>query len=162
MAQEIERKFLVSGDRWRQLGQQTLYRQGYIQREKHRTVRVRIAGAQAMLTLKGQAVGLSRLEFEYPIPTADAAEMLENLCDRPLIEKIRYKIPIEPLVWEVDEFLGENQGLILAEVELQREDQSLIKPDWIAQEVTGKPRYYNANLVTYPYSQWSESERAGR
>jgi adenylate cyclase len=159
MPQEIERKFLVSGDRWRELAQGVPYRQGYIQRTKEKTVRVRIAGEQAFLTIKGQTVGIARLEFEYPIPVPDALELLEKLGDRPQIEKIRYHIPWEGFVWEVDEFLGENQGLIVAEIELQSEDQAFTQPDWISTEVTEQARYYNANLVTYPYSQWTSQEQ---
>ncbi|MGB2924631.1 MAG: CYTH domain-containing protein [Limnothrix sp.] len=159
MAQEIERKFLVQGDRWRTLATGVHYRQGYLQRGTGRTVRVRIAGEQGFLTIKGQTTGLTRLEFEYPIPLADAVEMLEKLGDRPQIEKKRYRILFEKMVWEVDEFFGENQGLILAEIELENEAQTFPKPDWIAQEVTQASRYYNASLVSYPYSQWSAAEQ---
>lgn len=159
MNQEIERKFLVIGDRWRDLATGIHYRQGYLQRTKEKTVRVRIAGEKAFLTIKGQTIGIARLEFEYPIPVADAVEMLEQLGDRPQIEKMRYRIPMENFVWEVDEFFGENQGLIIAEIELQSEDQAFPKPDWIGAEVTHESRYYNANLVSYPYSQWTNQEQ---
>lgn len=159
MNQEIERKFLVNGDRWRDLATGIHYRQGYLQRTKEKTVRVRIAGEKAFLTIKGQTIGIGRLEFEYPIPVADAVEMLEKLGDRPQIEKKRYRIPVENFVWEVDEFFGENQGLIMAEIELQSEDQAFLKPDWIGVEVTHASRYYNANLVSYPYSQWTSAEQ---
>lgn len=155
MAIEIERKFLVKGDQWRPLGLGKVYRQGYIRTHNQTTVRVRLVGNQGYLTLKGKTERLSRLEYEYPIPGSDAQEMLETFCDRPLIEKTRYKIDVKGLVWEVDEFIGENQGLILAEVELTDEHQELDLPDWIGQEVTGDSRYYNANLVHYPFSQWS-------
>lgn len=155
MPQEIERKFLVCGDRWRQLGEGIPYRQGYLQRTPEKTVRVRIAGDKAFLTIKGKTEGIARLEFEYPIPLTDAQELLEKLGDRPQIEKIRYRIPLGEFIWEVDEFLGENQGLILAEIELEYEAQPFPKPDWISTEVTGDRRYYNANLVNYPYNQWS-------
>lgn len=154
MAIEIERKFLVIGNDWRALGQGMVYRQGYIARSKGRTVRVRIAGDQGYLTIKGPAQGLARPEFEYPIPHLDAEQLLDNLCDRPLIEKIRYRIPWSGLLWEIDEFGGENQGLVLAEVELTDEHQVIERPDWIGEEVTQDPRYYNANLVTFPFSQW--------
>lgn len=154
MAIEIERKFLVIGDAWRSLGQGTLYRQGYIARGQGRTVRVRTAGDQGYLTIKGASVSLARPEFEYPIPLADAETMLATLCDRPLIEKNRYRITWDGLVWEVDEFLGENQGLILAEVELTSPTQAITLPNWVGDEVTHDSRYYNASLVTHPFSRW--------
>jgi len=154
MAIEIERKFLVQGDQWRQLGHGTVYRQGYMAKGKGRTVRVRIAGDRGYLTIKGAPSGISRLEFEYPIPLADAEEMLATLCDRPLIEKTRYRIEWAGLVWEVDEFAGENQGLILAEVELTSEAQAITVPDWIGVEVTHDPRYYNSNLSKQPFLKW--------
>ncbi|MEQ9552558.1 MAG: CYTH domain-containing protein [Coleofasciculus sp. G3-WIS-01] len=155
MAIEIERKFLVKGDQWRTLGQGMLYRQGYIATQNLTTVRVRLVGAQGYLTIKGKTESFSRAEYEYPIPESDAQEMLETLCDRPLIEKTRYRIECKGLVWEVDEFIGENEGLIFAEVELSDENQVLDLPDWIGQEVTGDPKYYNANLVRHPFIQWS-------
>ncbi|HEY9799110.1 MAG TPA: CYTH domain-containing protein [Leptolyngbyaceae cyanobacterium] len=153
MAKEIERKFLVNRDSWRQLGEGSLYRQGYIP-SQGATVRVRIAGNQGYLTIKGPTVNFSRSEFEYPIPLADAEEMLDTLCDRPLIEKTRYKIEWAGLVWEVDEFAGANQGLILAEVELTDEAQQVEIPDWIGTEVTGDNRYFNSYLVKHPFSEW--------
>jgi adenylate cyclase len=153
MAKEIERKFLVNGDNWRQLGEGSLYRQGYIA-SQGATVRVRIAGNQGYLTIKGPTVNFSRSEFEYPIPLADAEEMLDTLCDRPLIEKTRYKIEWAGLVWEVDEFAGANQGLILAEVELTDEAQQVEIPNWIGTEVTGDVRYYNSYLVKHPFLEW--------
>lgn len=150
MATEIERKFLVKGDGWRSLGVGEIYRQGYISNDKGRTVRVRVVGEQGYLTIKGSTTGMRRAEFEYKIPVEDAQELLETLCDRPFIEKTRYKINISDLTWEVDEFWGENQGLILAEVELETEDQNIELPDWIGEEVTHDPRYYNSNLVKNP------------
>lgn len=156
MAQEIERKFLVTGDTWRQVDG-TLYRQGYLNTIKERTVRVRRKGEQGYLTIKGETVGATRLEFEYEIPADDADQMLDVLCERPLIEKKRYKVEHQGLIWEVDEFFGENEGLILAEVELTHEDQSVPKPNWIGEEVTDDPRYFNANLVNHPYRQWDQS-----
>ncbi|MGB7441465.1 MAG: CYTH domain-containing protein [Coleofasciculaceae cyanobacterium] len=155
MAIEIERKFLVKGQQWRNLAIGTIYRQGYIPTNNGCTVRVRLVGNQAYLTIKGLTKGFSREEFEYPIPIDDAQTMLDNLCQPPLIEKTRYKINFAGLIWEVDEFAGENQGLILAEVELTDEQQVLELPDWIDKEVSDDPRYFNVNLAQYPFSQWS-------
>jgi CYTH domain-containing protein len=155
MPTEIERKFLIKGDEWRSLATGTLYRQGYLSTKKGCTVRVRLVGNQGYLTIKGLTQGFSRPEYEYPIPAEDAREMLDNLCDRPLIEKTRYKIEFAGLIWEVDEFTGENQGLIVAEVELPDENHSLELPDWIDKEVSDDPRYYNVNLAQHPFSQWS-------
>ncbi|MGG6294291.1 CYTH domain-containing protein [Leptolyngbya sp. AN02str] len=154
MGIEIERKFLVTGDGWRSLATGTSYRQGYLMAAQGRTVRVRIAGYQGYLTIKGATQGLTRREFEYEIPLADAEEMLHHLCDRPLIEKTRYKIPFKGLMWEVDEFAGENQGLIIAEVELENEQQAIALPEWIGQDVSHDPRYYNAYLSKHPYTRW--------
>jgi CYTH domain-containing protein len=154
MGTEIERKFLLKGDAWRNLAKGVVYRQGYLNRDRARTVRVRIAGEKGYLTVKGAAAGVKRPEYEYEIPVKDAAAMLEELCERPIIEKLRYRIPFEGLVWEVDEFRGENRGLILAEVELQREDQPVQKPEWVGDEVTGDPRYFNSNLTARPFTTW--------
>ncbi|MBL6945022.1 MAG: CYTH domain-containing protein [Rhodospirillales bacterium] len=154
MAKEIERKFLVVGDAWRALAKGTVYRQGYLSTVKERTVRVRTIDEAAFLTIKGITVGMTRAEYEYEIPTADATEMLDDLCEKPIIEKTRYKIPFEGFVWEVDEFSGVNQGLIVAEIELADESQAFTKPDWIGEEVSGDPRYFNANLIAHPYSDW--------
>ncbi|MBF0126108.1 MAG: CYTH domain-containing protein [Magnetococcales bacterium] len=154
MGREIERKFLVRGDAWRSLGQGKDYQQGFLSTVKERVVRVRLVGDQATLTIKGVSAGISRLEFEYPIPGDEARVMLETLCERPLIEKVRYRIPLGDLVWEVDEFRGENQGLILAEVELTDENQSVALPSWVGEEVSSDPRYFNANLVRTPFSRW--------
>jgi len=155
MAIEIERKFLVKGQQWRNQATGTVYRQGYIPTNNGCTVRVRLMGNQAYLTIKGLTKGLSRTEFEYPIPIADAQIMLDNLCQLPLIEKTRYKISFAGLLWEVDEFAGENQGLVLAEVELTDEQQFVELPDWIDKEVSDDPRYFNVNLAQHPFSQWS-------
>lgn len=154
MAQEIERKFLVSSDAWRELASGTNYRQGYLSTVKERTVRVRTIDDKGYLTIKGITVGATRAEYEYEIPADEANELLDNLCERPLIEKTRYKIPHAGLTWEVDEFAGDNQGLIVAEVELKAEDQEVALPDWAGEEVTGDPRYFNSNLIANPYSTW--------
>ena len=155
MAKEIERKYLVQGDRWKKLAQGVLYRQGYIATVGKATVRVRVIGDRGYLTIKGENKGIVRAEFEYPIPVEDAEEMLNTLCDRPLIEKFRYIIPYGNLVWEVDEFLGDNAGLIIAEVELESEDLVIALPDWIDREVSD-PKYFNVNLVKHPYKLWSD------
>lgn len=154
MGVEIERKFLLAGGAWRGLGQSVLLRQGYLSSARERVVRVRIEGEQAMLTIKGANVGATRGEWEYPIPLADAVELLDGLCEQPLIEKVRHRIEHAGMVWEVDEFLGANAGLIVAEIELASEDQPFEKPDWIGAEVSGDARYYNANLIRHPFSQW--------
>ncbi|MEM9267027.1 MAG: CYTH domain-containing protein [Cyanobacteria bacterium P01_F01_bin.13] len=156
MAKEIERKFLVQSDAWRSLAKGRYYCQGYIPTQGKQTVRARIVGEQGYLTLKGPAIGISRSEFEYEIPLADAQAILAELCQRPLIEKHRYRIPLGEVIWEVDEFLGENQGLILAEVELTQADQTVELPSWIGKEVTGNPHYYNSNLVKYPFKDWQK------
>jgi adenylate cyclase len=154
MGKEIERKFLVIGERWRRLAKGARYRQGYLSTVKEPTVRVRTVDHQGTLTVKGISVGATRSEYEYEIPAVDADEMIDHLCEKPIIEKNRYKIPLGDVTWEVDEFLGANQGLIVAEVELQSEDQSFIRPDWIGEEVTSDPKYFNANLVARPFSTW--------
>lgn len=152
MATEIERKFLVRGEGWRQAAPREI-RQGYLNRDKQRTVRVRIAGERAYLTVKGMAKGLARPEFEYEIPLADAEQML-SLCDGPLLEKRRHVLKHADTTWEVDEFLGENAGLIVAEVELEDEHQSFERPDWLHTEVTDDPRYLNSNLSVHPFNRW--------
>ena len=157
MAQEIERKFLVKDDSWRSQSRGVLYRQGYLTADPHLAIRVRIAADEAWLTIKGATVGVSRAEDDDPIPLIDAQEMLDHLCEKPLIEKYRYRLNAGEITWEIDAFLGENQGLIIAEVELHDEGQSFEKPPWLGMEVSDDPRYYNANLVNYPYSQWEES-----
>jgi CYTH domain-containing protein len=152
MGTEIERKFMVNGGDWcRQKA--TTYRQGYLSTVKERTVRVRIVEDKGYLTIKGIAIGASRMEFEYEIPRQDADALLE-ICEKPLIEKNRYIIMHDGIVWEVDEFFGENQGLIVAEIELENEDQHFSKPDWVGKEVTGDPRYFNANLIKNPFTKW--------
>jgi len=155
MAIEIERKFLVADDSWRGLGQGSHYRQGYLSTEPGRTVRVRVADGKGYLTIKGKTVKASRAEYEYAIPLEEAGAMLDELCERPLIEKTRYRIEYQGLIWEVDEFEGENAGLVIAEVELADADQAVALPAWIGEEVTADPRYYNASLIANPFSNWS-------
>ena len=153
MGVEIERKFLVSGQQWRDGAEGTQYLQGYLCRGGGRTVRVRCAGADAYLTIKGPSSGVSRAEYEYPIPKQDALELLE-LCEGPLIEKVRFAISFEGHLWEVDEFHGSNAGLLLAEVELSQPDEIVAIPAWVGLEVTGDPRYFNSNLSICPYRDW--------
>ncbi|MGD1992351.1 MAG: CYTH domain-containing protein [Anaerolineae bacterium] len=154
MGKEIERKFLVDKDGdWRK-AEGIHYRQGYLNTDKERIVRVRTIGQQGFLTIKGLTVGASRLEFEYEIPVSHAEQMLDELCERPLIEKNRHVVRHQGMLWEVDEFLGENAGLILAEVELESEGQGFETPDWVIEDVTGDPRYFNSNLVQNPYTTW--------
>jgi adenylate cyclase len=154
MGVEIERKFLVCGEGWKTMGQGVLLRQGYLSSDPERIVRVRIEGDSAVLTIKGRTQGATRAEWEYQIPMADAQDFLNSLCERPIIEKYRYRIQYEGMIWEVDEFLGDNAGLIVAEIELEQEDQPFAKPDWLGAEVTGDKRYYNAQLLRHPYTQW--------
>ncbi|NJL45387.1 MAG: CYTH domain-containing protein [Leptolyngbyaceae cyanobacterium SM2_3_12] len=154
MGQEIERKFLVIGEDWRAQATGLLYCQGYIPTQGTATVRIRLAGEQGYITLKGPAVGLVRPEFEYPIPKADAQAMLEILCQPPLVQKYRYRLPLGNVVWEIDEFLGENRGLVMAEVELKSPDQAITLPPWIGAEVSDDPRYYNSSLARNPFSLW--------
>ena len=153
MALEIERKFLVNENDWRN-GQGTMYRQGYLNSDENRNVRVRVINDRGYLTVKGISQGATRVEYEYEIPQAEAEAMLDDLCEKPLIIKKRYKIEFKGFVWEVDEFLGENQGLIIAELELESENQVFIKPEWIGKEVTGDPKYFNSNLIHRPFSMW--------
>jgi len=154
MGTEIERKFLMKDDAWRSLAKGTKYRQGYLNSTKERVVRVRTIDDKGFLTIKGITTGATRVEYEYEIPDAEATAMLDELCEKPLIEKNRYKIAFDGFTWEVDEFFGENQGLIVAEVELESEDQQFEKPDWIGEEVTGDPKYFNSNLIQNPYLKW--------
>ncbi|RYZ68751.1 MAG: CYTH domain-containing protein [Proteobacteria bacterium] len=156
MAMEIERKFLVVGDGWRVGAKGVSYRQGYIRTENKTTVRVRIAGERGFLTLKGKsnASGLSREEFEYEIPKADAKAMLASMCGPEQVEKTRYRVKVGGHTWEVDEFHGENEGLIVAEIELQAEEETFEKPDWAGKEVSDDRRYGNSNLGKTPFKTW--------
>jgi CYTH domain-containing protein len=155
MGREIERKFLVNGDHWRSLADTgTVFRQGYLSLEPGRSVRVRLAGEMGSLNIKGKISMLSRHEFEYAISAEDAHELLDKLCIQPLIVKTRYRLTHHGLVWEIDEFAGDNAGLIIAEVELASEDQGFDAPEWLGEEVSHDPRYLNINLVKRPYSHW--------
>ena len=157
MSKEIERKFLVKNLDWKSQAKGTLYRQGYLNSEKERTVRVRTIDEKAFITVKGITTGVTRMEFEYEIPFADATQMLDKLVEKPIIEKYRYKLAQDGLVWEIDEFLGDNEGLVVAEVELADAQQVLVRPDWLGEEVSSDPRYFNNNLVANPYKNWRTS-----
>ena len=158
MSIEIERKFLVTGDQWRIFTEGKDYRQGYLSTDPERTIRIRTIGEKGYLTIKGKTEKATRDEFEYEIPLEDANWMLERLCKRPLIEKIRYEIRFNEFLWEIDEFKGENEGLIIAEIELTDENQEIELPEWVGKEVTENPVYYNANLVLNPYKTWKNTE----
>ncbi len=155
MALEIERKFLLVNEEWKKLAEGKLYRQGYLSTHEARAVRVRTVGTSAHLTIKGASEGAARIEFEYEIPLDQANEMLDSLCQRPIIEKTRYKIKHGQHLWEVDEFHGVNEGLFLAEVELQSESERVELPEWVGAEVTGDAAYYNASLIASPFTTWS-------
>jgi len=154
MRLEIERKFLVTGTAWRALAAGVPTRQGYLANTPDRTVRIRIAGERGLLTVKGRCRGLARAEFEYAIPVEDAAAMLDGLCEKPLIEKTRYRIPFGAHTWDVDEFHGLNAGLVIAEVELESADEKPALPPWVGREVSGDERYFNVNLVRKPFTTW--------
>lgn len=156
MAIEIERKFLLSSGEWKLGVTGVLYRQGYLSVSAERTVRIRTVGEDGFLTIKGRSSGISRAEFEYPIPVDDARQMLDTLCLEPLIEKRRYKIEFSGHVWEIDEFLGENEGLVVAEVELDDAAEEPVLPSWVGQEVSHDARYFNSNLIAHPYRSWDQ------
>ena len=158
MGHEIERKYLVHGDAWR-VGAAGLYcRQGYLAATIDCTVRVRVLGDQGFLTIKGRVEGIQRAEYEYGVPVQEAREMLDRLCPRPLVERYRYHREYAGQTWEVDEFVGENQGLVVAEIELRAADQAVALPEWVEREVSDDPRYLNVNLARRPYTKWG-SER---
>jgi adenylate cyclase len=154
MPQEIERKFLVTSPGFKLGARSTRYRQGYLVTDPRRSVRVRVGGGEAFVTIKGPTSGATRQEYEYPIPVAHAAEILERLALAPVIDKTRHVLEVDGLVWEVDEFHGENEGLVIAEVELHSEDQPITLPEWVGEEVTSDARYFNQSLVENPYSSW--------
>jgi adenylate cyclase len=158
MAIEIEHKFLLANDDWRELVSHSVkYRQGYLSSQPTSSIRVRISNDHAWLNIKSATIGSQRHEYEYEIPLTDANEILNNLCRKPLIEKTRYFVTVDTHLWEIDEFEGDNQGLIVAEIELEDTSQSFSKPAWIGLEVTKDLRYYNNNLAIHPYSEWREN-----
>ena len=160
MATEIEHKFLVVSDDWRnQVTHSVPFRQGYLSNNPSASVRIRIAGDQANINVKGMTIGLQRPEYEYAIPLVDAHELLDQLCIKPMIEKTRHFVQYQGKTWEVDEFSGDNAGLIVAEVELESLDEDFSVPEWAGCDVSGLERYYNVALVAYPYSKWSDDEK---
>ena len=156
MAKEIERKYLVKLEAWKPQGTGKYYKQGYLNSQKERVVRVRIAGDKGQLTIKGITTGVTRAEFEYAIPTEEAGLMLDNLCEKPLIEKHRHKELHGGKTWEIDVFHGDNEGLVVAEIELTSEDEAFEHPGWLGEEVSSDPRYFNSNLLKNPYKQWAK------
>jgi len=154
MAIEIERKYLIDLNKMPKLENGLDIKQGYIKTADNTVVRVRTKAQKAFLTIKGENVGASRLEFEYEIPVDEANEMLEKLCPKPIIDKTRYLINHDKHTWEIDVFYGDNEGLVVAEVELEDENEEVLLPSWIKQEVTGDIKYYNNQLMKYPYKQW--------
>lgn len=160
MALEIERKFLVRDDRWRAATvSRTLLRQGYLANTTRASIRVRLADDQGWLSVKSMTRGLARAEYEVPVPVADAREMLEHLCEGPLIEKWRYLVEHAGHRWEIDEFLGDNAGLVVAELELDSEAEQFVRPEWLGTEVTHEERYYNFRLAQQPYAHWPDRVR---
>lgn len=156
MATEIERKFLLKNNSWQvNADQGTRYSQGYLVSSQHASIRVRIEGERAFINIKSATIDITRQEFEYEIPLNDATEMLETLCEKPLISKTRYHIHYGEHLWEIDVFAGDNQGLVVAEIELKDKDETFAKPGWLGEEVSDDIRYYNVNLVKHPYKDWS-------
>lgn len=155
MGVEIERKFLVDLDAWNALEKPTgeYFRQGYILTDPHKTIRIRQTSTTGYLTIKGKSEGATRLEYEYTIPLSEAQELLDHFAEAELA-KTRYKITVGQHLWEVDVFEGDNQGLIVAEIELTSENESFEKPHWVTEEVTGLTQYYNSNLTKVPFSKW--------
>jgi adenylate cyclase len=158
MGVEIERKFLVDHEKWEKVikPKGTHYRQGYLLNEDFKTIRVRVTDSQGYITIKGSSTGISRKEYEYKIPMEDGIELLDGFA-KSEVEKIRYRINFADKLWEVDEFLGDNEGLILAEIELQQETEKFKKPEWIAREVSDDDRYYNSYLSLHPFKEWNSN-----
>lgn len=158
MATEIERKFLVRDDSWRSSSSRRLeIVQGYLANTDRGSIRIRVSGDEANLNIKSMTLGVTRKEYDYSIPAGDAREMLEELCLKPLIEKTRYYVEYNGHIWEIDEFHGGNNGLVVAELEVENEDEAFDPPPWLGAEVSNDPRYYNVCLVEHPYSSWREA-----
>ncbi len=155
MGIEIERKYTLKNDAWRQLVEKSERMvQGYLAGNERASVRVRIVGDKANLNIKSATLGVHRQEYEYEIPVQDAEKMLKELCEKPIIDKVRHYLTFAGKTWEVDEFHGENAGLIVAELELEEENEPVTLPDWVAEEVSHDPRYYNVSLVKHPFKNW--------
>ncbi|WP_061236195.1 CYTH domain-containing protein [Leptospira santarosai] len=152
---EIERKFLVTNFDFKKNSVPSIISQGYLNSDKNRTVRVRSNSNKAFITIKSKTVGISREEFEYEIPITDAEEMINSICEKSIIKKFRYLINFQGSIWEVDEFLEENEGLIVAEIELKSENEAFNKPDWVGKEVSDDPKYFNSNLIKTPFRHWN-------
>ncbi|HWK06229.1 MAG TPA: CYTH domain-containing protein [Puia sp.] len=160
MGTEIERKYLIDYEKWQKVEKPSgeLYRQGYLLADPQKTIRVRLTATNGFLTIKGLSIGATRPEYEYEISISDAAELLDNFSISEL-SKIRYKIKLKNKIWEVDEFLGDNIGLIIAEIELKSEDEYFDLPEWVGKEVTGDEKYYNSNLTIKPYKNWDYTKK---
>lgn len=154
MGIEIERKFLVKNDDYKNKAVSAKFRQGYLSTDLNRTVRIRLYDGKGYITIKGKTENISREEYEYEIPPQDADKMLDSLCLQPIIEKYRYFVEYKGFKWIIDEFAGVNCGLVVAEIELEREDEIFERPDWTGKEITGDSRYFNSNLVNNPYKEW--------
>jgi len=158
MALEIERKFLLKNDDWRKsVSSASVIRQGYLAPLDTSSVRVRLDGDKANINIKSATIGISRLEYEYAIPVSDAKELLDALCRKPQIHKTRHIVLVGQHVWEIDEFYDENEGLIVAEIELGDENEDFLKPEWLGEEVSDDARYYNVNLIKRPYTSWGKA-----
>lgn len=152
---EIERKFLLANNNWRdEVIRSSRIRQGYMGKIDKASVRIRVQGDKANINIKSATLDMRRMEYEYEIPLDEAEEMLDQLCDQPQVDKTRYFVEFGSHLWEIDEFYGENEGLFVAEVELGSEDEVFEKPEWLGQEVTEDPRYYNVNLIKHPFKAW--------
>ncbi len=163
MAIEIEHKFLLANESWRaHVEHAAVYRQGYLSAAADASIRVRVSGEKAWLNIKTAVTGSHRHEYEYEIPLVDAEEILHRLCRKPLVEKNRHFVRVDGFTWEIDEFFGANQGLVVAEIELTHIGQSFPRPAWLGVEVTDDVRYYNNNLAAYPYTAWGEIEPASQ
>ncbi|MBK6964833.1 MAG: CYTH domain-containing protein [Bacteroidales bacterium] len=156
MALEIEHKFLVNSTIYRTMSEPVLYRQGYLAVLPDKIIRVRTAGNKGFITVKAKVTNLTRKEYEYEIPLPDAEKMLNEMCISPIIEKERFRVLHEGFTWEVDEFHGDNAGLIVAEIEVKSEDEVFVRPSWVSREVTGDPRYLNSNLSKQPFNTWNK------
>ena len=156
MGLEIERKFLLKNNSWKKEVKETIsIRQGYLNSEIERTIRIRIQGERGVLTIKGKNQNVTRKEFEYQIPLDDALHLI-SMCEKPIIEKTRFLIPSNRSTWEIDVFDGENKGLVIAEIELSSEEESFDIPNWLGKEVSSESKYYNSSLITNPYSKWKK------